>query len=123
MMRYLSLAGSLCPAIATPALAVQPPASVQTGRQFTAQCACHSMEGSAGVGPTLLGMFGRKSDAAKGYGYLPAMKGAGIVWNDAALDRFLRAAQHFLPRNKLPYAGMANEQGRRDAIVYLKAVK
>ncbi|AOH86858.1 hypothetical protein AWL63_16050 [Sphingomonas panacis] len=123
-MRYLSLAGSLCLAIATAALAAQPPASVQKGRRFFAQCvSCHSMDGSAGVGPTLLGVFGRKSGAATGFGYSPAMKGAGIVWNDAALDSFLRAPQRFLPRNKMPYAGMANEQDRRDVIAYLKAAK
>lgn len=123
-MRYLSLAGSLCLAIATAALAAQPPGSVQRGRQIFAQCAaCHSMDGSAGLGPTLRGAFGRKSGTAAGYGYSPAMKGARIVWSDAALDSFLRAPQRFVRRNKMAYAGMANEQDRRDVIAYLKAAK
>jgi cytochrome c len=124
MMRYVSLAGSLCLAIATAALAAQPPGTAQRGRQLFAQCvSCHSMDGSAGLGPTLRGVFGRRSGTAAGYGYSPAMKDAGIVWGDSALDSFLRAPQRFVPRNKMPYTGMTSEQDRRDVIAYLKGAR
>src|SRR5262249_581773 len=51
------------------------------GQQVFARCAvCHSAKaGENKIGPSLFGVFGRKSGTAPGYDYSPAMKTAGIT--------------------------------------------
>lgn len=123
-MRYIPLAASLGLAIATVALAAPPQSNAQKGRQVFVQCAsCHSMDGAAGVGPSLRGVYGRKAGSVAGYRYSPAMKGAGMIWNDATLDAFLRTPERAVPHNRMPYAGLPSEQDRRDIVAYLKAAK
>src|SRR5215468_4122864 len=40
-------------------------------------------------GPSLAGVFGRKSGSAPGYNYSPALKSVGITWDEQELDKYL----------------------------------
>ncbi|MBT2188653.1 c-type cytochrome [Sphingobium nicotianae] len=123
-MRHIALGIGLCLTIGTAVLAAQPRGSVERGRQIYAQCAaCHSMDGSVGVGPSLRGVYGRRAGGGSGFSYSPALKSSGIIWDAATLDAFLRAPQRAIPRNKMPYAGMAGQGDRQDVIAYLAATR
>jgi cytochrome c2 len=51
---------------------------------------CHSPKaGENKIGPSLAGVFGRKSGSAPGYNYSPALQSAGITWDEQELDKYL----------------------------------
>jgi cytochrome c len=57
---------------------------------FTRCAACHSTApGENKIGPSLAGVFGRKSGSEAGYSYSPALKAASITWDEHTLNEFL----------------------------------
>ncbi|PHR20328.1 MAG: hypothetical protein COA41_06105 [Sphingopyxis sp.] len=90
------------------------------------QCkVCHSVEidGPAGVGPNLHGIFGKSAADKKGYNYSPALKKAKINWGRSELDAFLESPGKMVPGTKMAFAGL-NDPDRRSAIVeYLKTLQ
>lgn len=51
---------------------------------------CHSTRPDDNrLGPHLNGLIGRKAGASEGYAYSAAMKGAGLTWDEATLDKFI----------------------------------
>jgi cytochrome c len=94
------------------------------GKQVYAQCsACHSVDGSTGVGPSLSGIVGRESGSAAGFRYSRAMKGSSIVWDEKSLDAFIADPQKVVPGNVMPFAGVADPKQRADLIAYLQTLK
>ena len=92
------------------------------GKALFENCvACHSLEaGQNGVGPTLRGLFGRKS-AAEEFNYSPAMRRANITWTPEQLDTYLSDPQGGVFRgNRMPFSGLPDAQARADLIGYLK---
>lgn len=92
------------------------------GKALFENCvACHSLEaGQNGVGPTLRGLFGRKS-ATEEFNYSPAMRRANITWTPELLDNFLAEPQSGVFRaNRMPFSGLPEAQARADLIAYLK---
>src|SRR5215472_15672124 len=85
----LAIAGMMA---TTAAVAAGDP--VQGGVQFEQCVACHSLEAGKNdeVGPTLHGLFGRKS-AAEDFLYSPALRRANIIWTPELLDAFLADPQ------------------------------
>src|SRR5258708_38429024 len=61
------------------------------GEQVFARCAvCHSTKaGENKIGPSLAGVFCRKSGSEPSYNYSPALKSAGITWDEQELDKYL----------------------------------
>ena len=106
----------VCAAFASPAMADAPAA-------FAACAACHSADGTNGLGPSLKGVYGRKAGTAAGFRYSPAMKKAGTVWDDKALDNFLADTQKAIPGNVMPFPGVPDAKQREEIIGYLKSVK
>jgi cytochrome c len=97
---------------------------VDAGKQVYAQCsACHSIDGSNGVGPNLNGVIGRKAGSVAGFRYSRAMKGASIVWDDKTLDAYIADPQKVIPGNVMPFAGIADAKQRADVVAYLQALK
>ena len=64
-------------------------ADATAGQQVFARCAvCHSATpGENKIGPSLAGVFGRKSGSEPGYDYSPALKAANITWDEHTLDQ------------------------------------
>ena len=92
------------------------------GEKVFNQCkACHTIEtgGPNRVGPNLHGVVGRKAGAVAGFNYSEAMKAAGD-WDEASLDKYLADPKGALPGNKMAFAGVKNEQARKDLIAFLK---
>jgi cytochrome c len=90
------------------------------------QCAiCHKAEKGApnGLGPNLHGIVGRKAGIVEGFSYSPAMKAAGFIWDDAALDAFLAKPQAKVPGTRMSYAGQSDKAKRDEIINWLKLQK
>jgi cytochrome c len=97
---------------------------VAAGKRVFEQCAaCHSVDGSNGVGPSLKGVVGRKSASSPGFRYSSAMQRAGIVWHDQVLDDYVADPQKVVPGNVMPYSGIADAKQRKDLIAYLKTLR
>ena len=94
------------------------------GQHVFARCAgCHSTSpGVNKIGPSLAAVVGRKSGAVAGYNYSPAMKSAGVTWDDAALDKFLASPAGFLHGTKM-FIAVPNSADRQNVIAYLGTLK
>ncbi len=115
--RALALALSSALGLATTAA---PVAAVESGESLYGRCAaCHSFEYNR-TGPRHCGLFGRKAGTEPGYEYSKAMRGAGIVWNEETLDRFLAAPTKVVPGTTMTYAGVPDAEERKTLIAYLK---
>ena len=101
----------------TQAMAATPPASF-------AQCGvCHAVEpGKNGIGPTLAGVFGRRSASVSGFNYSPAMREANLTWNQANLNRYLADPSGVVPGTTMALPGISNAQERTAIINYLKTL-
>ena len=92
------------------------------GALFRACAACHSIAPDHNMtGPSLAGVWGRKAGSLGSFErYSPALKASDVVWNDASLDAWLASPAHFIPENRMTFAGVANAQQRADLIAFLK---
>lgn len=110
------------------AFAATTPAQAQSAAEFAGQrqflrCgACHTIAAGAPnkVGPNLNGVAGRKAAAAPGFTYSAALKASGIVWTDAALDKWLTRPSALVPGTTMAFAGLAKPEDRAALIAYLK---
>ena len=93
------------------------------GEKIYDRCmACHSLDRDR-TGPRHEGVVGRRVASVPGFNYSPAMRkagAAGMVWDEATLDKFLENPTKFIPGTRMTYAGIKNAQERADLIAYLK---
>jgi cytochrome c len=105
------------------ALAAQPQGvgDAQRGAQVFIQCkVCHSLEaGKNMVGPSLHGLFGRKSGSVPGFAYSPAMKNANVTWTDDTLSKYLADPKAFVPGDKMVFLGVKDPSKLGDLLAYL----
>lgn len=121
-MRYQFVAAALCAAaLSRPVFA----ADADHGKQlFTACRACHSDgQHPATLGPSLVGVAGRKAGALDDFRYSPAMKRSDIVWTDQNLHEYLLDPQKKVKGNRMPYAGIGSAGDADDVIAYLHTLK
>src|SRR3974390_556432 len=92
----------------------------QRGAQIFAQCKiCHSLEaGKNMLGPSLHGLFGRKSGSVPGFAYSSAMKSANVTWNDDTLSKYLVDPKAFIPGDKMAFAGVKDPSKLGDLLAY-----
>jgi cytochrome c len=93
---------------------------------FQGYCgACHSVDKPARnkLGPSLVGVVGRKAGTTSGYSYSAAMKAYGQAWTPANLDRFLAAPVQAVPNTKMGFVGVKDAAKRANLIAYLKTQK
>jgi glucose/arabinose dehydrogenase/cytochrome c2 len=114
-----------------PAAAQTPPAGdPASGKNyFQKSCAiCHTASLGAGntvivkQGPSLVGVLGRRAGSGLGFNYSTALRESGIVWNAAALDRFLMSPMRAVPGTTMPMP-IPDATNRLDVITYLSTLK
>jgi cytochrome c len=97
-------------------------ASVENGARIFRRCqSCHTVDegGRNMVGPNLHGVFGREAGHKEDFRYSPAMAESGIVWSAETLDGYLTNPREYIPRNRMSFAGLRDEEDRNDLIAWL----
>jgi cytochrome c len=91
---------------------------------FASHCGiCHATQpGVNKIGPSLAGVFGRKSGTEAGFDYSPALKAAAITWDEKELDKFLRNPGADVHGTKMVVSVPGNDD-RQNVIAYLKTLK
>jgi cytochrome c len=98
----------------------------ENGAEVFKRCrACHDVGPTAKnkVGPVLNGIVGRKAGTIDGFNYTDANKKAGAegwVWTEEKMMEYLLNPRAAMPGNKMAYAGLKDEQDRKDLVAYLK---
>ncbi len=99
-------------------------ARFRRGRAVALPCwTCHDLAGTVKkVGPSLLGLYGRRSGMAPDYSASPAMIGATIVWDDRSLAAFLSDPTGFVPGNRMISPAIRDSSALLDLLFYLRHV-
>lgn len=99
---------------------------VENGSEVFKRCrACHDVGEKAKnkVGPILNGIIGRKAGTIEGFNYSDANLKAGTdgwEWTEEKMMDYLLNPRAAMPGNKMAFAGLKDEQDRKDLIAYLK---
>ena len=99
-------------------------ARFRRGRAIAVPCwTCHDLAGQVKkVGPSLQGLYGRRSGTLPGYESSPAMQAASIVWDDRMLGAFLSNPGGFVPGNRMVSPGLRDAGAMADLLFYLRHV-
>lgn len=76
-----------------------------------------------GIGPSVSNLVGRPAGSIADYSYSDANRHSGIVWDLAALDRYLTAPQAMVPGTKMTFPSIKNDEQRAAVIAYLETLK
>lgn len=98
-------------------------ADLNRGRtQFILCQSCHSLNegGPNKVGPNLWGVMDREAAQAPGFNYSDALKNAGVVWTNEALDQFLKRPSEFVPGNSMVFVGVERPSDRAALIAWVR---
>jgi cytochrome c len=103
----------------TPAMA----ADAAHGKVVFQTCAaCHTDKPDA-IGPSLRGVYGRKSAALPDFRYSNAMTRANLTWDDANLKAYIKDPQAKVKGNRMPFGGLSSDADIDDVVAYLKDYK
>jgi cytochrome c len=112
----LALGAAISAASLTPALS----ADAEHGKALYAACAtCHQDKPDA-LGPSLKGVFGRKSAALDDFRYSNPMKRANLVWDEANLRDYIADPQAKVRGNRMPFDGLHDPRDVDDIVEYIK---
>ena len=91
---------------------------------FASSCSiCHTTEpGVNKIGPSLAGVFGRKSGTEAGFDYSPALKAAAITWDEKTLNQFIQNPGADVHGTKM-FVSVPGSDDRQNVIAYLKTLK
>ena len=123
-MRSVEPSAAICAALAggvmtMPAMA----ADAAHGKVVFQTCAaCHSDKPDA-IGPSLKGVFGRKSGSLADFHYSNAMLHANLTWDDADLHAYIKDPQAKVRGNHMPFGGISSDADIDDVVAYLKDYK
>jgi len=113
----------------TAALASSAPAHAgddQLELSFNDHCReCHSfVKDDNRLGPTLYGVVGRKAGTEPGYAFTDSLKGSGVTWDEATLDRWIADPGAVIPGNGMspPFGGVADPAIRKRIIAFLQSI-
>ena len=86
---------------------------------FERRCTgCHALDHEK-AGPRLAGVVGRKAGTVSNFPYSDAVKKAGVVWNEAALDKWLTDPDSVIPDSDMAFR-LDNAAERAAIIAFLK---
>ena len=96
-----------------------PEAGARTWRQCQA---CHVIDQEQNrVGPHLVGIVGRDMAAIENFRYSSALQDLqGGVWTPDELDAYLTNPRQYAPGTRMSYAGLRDEDDRRDILAFLR---
>jgi cytochrome c len=96
-----------------------------SGKTLYEVCApCHKLEpASSELGPTLIGIMGRRAGTRDDFRYSRSLLGVRIVWDEAALDAFLADPQAFIAGTRMPFGGIPDRTERANLISYLGTLR
>jgi cytochrome c len=115
----LALIGAAFAAALAPAAA----ADSDRGKALYQTCiGCHTEKPDA-IGPSLKGVFGRKSATLDDYRYSNPMKRANLTWDEASLRDYIIDPQARVKGNRMPFAGVRNPKDADDLVAFLKDYK
>ncbi len=121
MRRVFAAAGTALLTFA--ALGTASAADAAHGKQVFATCAaCHSDKPDA-IGPSLKGVYDRKSGSIPDFRYSNAMKRANLTWDEANLRDYIKDPQAKVKGNRMPFGGLGDPEDIDDVIAYLKDYK
>lgn len=106
--------------LASPTLAMAADAANGKALYQTRCAACHALDFN-GLGPLHRGMFGRAAGAVKDFNYSPALKASGLVWNEAALERWLADPEKTVPGQRMG-VNVPEAKDRADIISFMKQI-
>jgi cytochrome c len=120
----LALTAVICASTAAIQSKAEAAGDAAAGEHVFVRCVvCHSAKaGENKIGPSLAGVFGRKSGSAPGYDYSPALKSAGITWDDQELDKYLTNPPADVHGTKMVIS-VPSAEDRQNVIAYLKTLK
>jgi len=93
------------------------------GEQVFRRCvACHTIDkgGANGIGPNLHGVVGAAVASKPDFSYSGAMKAKGGVWDEAALNAYLKQPMMAVPGTRMAFAGIPDDADRKALILYLE---
>src|SRR5260370_34474977 len=86
---------------------------------FERRCTgCHALDHEK-AGPRLAGVVGRKAGTVSNFPYSDAVKKAGVVWKEAALDKWLTDPDSVIPDSDMAFR-LDNAAERAAIIAFLK---
>ena len=86
---------------------------------FKRRCSgCHALTQNR-EGPSLHGVYGRRSGVAAGFSYSAALSAAHIVWDDSTLEKWLTEPDALVPGSNMDFH-VANPQERTDLISFFR---
>ena len=120
----LALAAAIGASMAAIVLKAEAAGDAATGEHVFARCVvCHSPKaGENKIGPSLAAVFGRKSGSVPGYDYSPALKSAGITWDEQELHKYLTNPPADVHGTKMVIS-VPSAEDRQNVIAYLMTLK
>jgi cytochrome c len=98
-------------------------ADAEHGKTLYQAClACHTERPDA-LGPSLKGVYGRKSAALEDFRYSNPMQRANLVWDEDNLRAYIIDPQAKVKGNRMPFGGLSNPKDVDDVVAYLKIYK
>jgi cytochrome c len=95
----------------------------ERGKELFQPCAaCHADRPDA-LGPSLKGVFGRKSAALDDFRYSNQMKRANLIWDEENLRAYIHDPQAKVKGNRMPFGGLSDPKDVDDVVAYLKTLK
>lgn len=97
-------------------------ANYALGMQHFRECrACHTtVEGGGNrAGPNLYNVIGRPAAQSPNFNYSDELRGAGITWDAATLDRRIAKPSDVVPHSYMAFRGFTDPRVRRDVIAYM----
>jgi cytochrome c len=123
-MASVRMGAAICAALATVVLTIPAiAADAAHGKVVFQTCAaCHSEKPDA-IGPSLKGVYGRKSGSLSDFRYSNAMLHANLTWDEANLHAYIKDPQAKVRGNHMPFGGLSGDGDIDDVVAYLKDYK